>query len=136
MYLIDTNVWLERLLEQERSSEVNLFLNVLASDRFSISDFAFHSIDVVLCSLKKQGAFLQFAQAIFTNGSVHLIHLLPEDSIKIVQVSEKFNLDFDDAYQYTSAEKYNLILVSFDSDYDRTERGRKTPAQVLKELQV
>ena len=26
MYLVDTNVWLERLLDQERSSEVGQFL--------------------------------------------------------------------------------------------------------------
>jgi predicted nucleic acid-binding protein len=46
-------------------------------------------------------------------------------------VAERFNLDFDDAYQYTAAEKYDLTLVSFDSDFDHTERGRKTPAEVL-----
>ena len=28
-----------------------------------------------------------------------------------------------------------LTLVSFDADFDRTERGRKTPADVLKEPQ-
>jgi hypothetical protein len=39
-------------------------------------------------------------------------------------------LDFDDAYQYTAAEKHNLILLSFDTDFDRTSRGRKTPAMV------
>lgn len=27
---------------------------------------------------------------------------------------------------YVIAEKYNLTLVSFDNDFDRTERGRHT----------
>jgi predicted nucleic acid-binding protein len=36
----------------------------------------------------------------------------------------------DDAYQYVAAEKYNLTLVSLDSDFDRTERGRQTLAQI------
>jgi predicted nucleic acid-binding protein len=45
-------------------------------------------------------------------------------------VRRKFGLDFDDAYQYLAAVKYNLTLVSFDSDFDRTERGRRTPAEV------
>ena len=31
----------------------------------------------------------------------------------------RFKLDYDDAYQYALAEKDNLILVSFDSDFDR-----------------
>lgn len=39
-----------------------------------------------------------------------------------------------DAYQYTAAEKYGLTLVSLDGDFDRTERGRKTPAEVLESL--
>ena len=43
----------------------------------------------------------------------------------------EFNLDFDDAYQYTAAEKHDLTIVSFDADFDRTKRGRKTPWEVL-----
>ena len=42
-----------------------------------------------------------------------------------------FGLDFDDAYQYTATEKYGLTIVSFDSDFDRTERGRRTPGEML-----
>lgn len=60
-----------------------------------------------------------------------MIHLEPEDTEHLVRVIEQFNLDFDDAYQYVAAEKYNLALVSFDSDFDHTERGRKTPAEAL-----
>jgi len=44
---------------------------------------------------------------------------------------EKFKLDFDDAYQYVAAEKYDLIIISFDADFDITERGRKTPKEIL-----
>lgn len=44
------------------------------------------------------------------------------------------NLDFDDAYQYVAAEKYTLTLVSFDADFDRTERGKKTPGEIRGEL--
>jgi predicted nucleic acid-binding protein len=51
---------------------------------------------------------------------------------KVIQASRRFKLDYDDAYQYALAEKYNLILVSFDSDFDRTKRGKATPADILK----
>jgi predicted nucleic acid-binding protein len=74
---------------------------------------------------------LRFVRDAFLDGAVALIHLEPGDTEYIVRVAERFNLDFDDAYQYTAAEKYDLTLVSFDSDFDRTERGRKTPAEVL-----
>jgi len=46
------------------------------------------------------------------------------------EVMDRFKLDFDDAYQYCSAEKYHLTLVSFDGDFDRTDRGRMTPEHV------
>jgi predicted nucleic acid-binding protein len=36
-------------------------------------------------------------------------------------------LDFDDSYQYAVAQKYGLEIMSFDADFDRTEKGRKIP---------
>jgi predicted nucleic acid-binding protein len=50
----------------------------------------------------------------------------------VIQASRRFKLDYDDAYQYALAEKYNLILVSFDGDFDRTKRGKATPADIFK----
>ena len=32
---------------------------------------------------------------------------------------------------YAVAEKYDLQIISFDKDFDLTERGRKEPAEVL-----
>jgi|GEM_PF-3295227 len=31
----------------------------------------------------------------------------------------------------TNAEKYALTLISFDKDFDKTDRGRKTPQELL-----
>lgn len=53
MYLLDTNVWLERLLDQERSNEVGQFLDRVSSEQLFITDFAFHSIGVVLTKLNR-----------------------------------------------------------------------------------
>ncbi|MBI3302674.1 MAG: PIN domain-containing protein, partial [Deltaproteobacteria bacterium] len=60
-----------------------------------------------------------------------MISLVAEDMAAVIKAAQRFNLDFDDAYQYATAEKYGLTLVSFDGDFDRTERGRKSPAQIL-----
>lgn len=38
----------------------------------------------------------------------------------------------DDAYQYVAAAKYGFTIVSFDSDFDQTHCGRKTPAEIVK----
>lgn len=37
----------------------------------------------------------------------------------------------DDAYQYAAAERYGVEIVSFDGDFDGTERGRVTPADIV-----
>ena len=41
-------------------------------------------------------------------------------------------MDYDDAYQYAVAEKHNLIIVSLDRHFDMTDRGRRTPDEILK----
>ena len=60
-----------------------------------------------------------------------LLSLHQEDTEQLISVAQRFSLDFDDAYQYTVAEKYDLHIVSFDTDFDKTARGRLTPQQVL-----
>ncbi|GIW96235.1 MAG: PIN domain nuclease [Pirellulaceae bacterium] len=133
MYLLDTNVWLERFLEQEKAEEVRDFLNQTPSYKLCLTDFAFHSIGVVLSRLGKGEAFVRFVRDAFVDGAVTLVRLAPEDMEALVQIMEREYLDFDDAYQYRAAEKHGLVIVSFDADFDRTALGRKTPAQVLQE---
>jgi len=65
------------------------------------------------------------------HAGVRVVTLSVEDLDLVVEIAQKFELDFDDAYQYTFAEKYNLTIISFDADFDRTKRGRKTPWEVL-----
>jgi len=132
MYLVDTNVWLERFLEQEKAEDVRRFLETVASDEMFVTDFALHSIGIALTRLGQEDALLRFVRDAFVDGAVTLIHLEPEATERIVQAMGEFKLDFGDAYQYVAAEKHDLILVSFDSHFDRTARGRKDPAEVLK----
>ncbi|MGA3324644.1 MAG: hypothetical protein ABSF45_09225 [Terriglobia bacterium] len=41
------------------------------------------------------------------------------------------NLFFDDAYQYSAAQRHGLRIVSFDADFDRTTEGRLLPTDAL-----
>ena len=131
MYLLDTNVWLERLLDREHSEDVARFLNRIPGDHLFITDFSLHSIGVILARLKQAGALVRFLDDAFNYGAVRLVHLMPPDLAQVVERISQFHLDFDDAYQYVAAEKYDLILVSFDKDFDRTGRKRKTPGEIL-----
>lgn len=131
MYLLDTNIWLERMLDQARSEEVGQLLDQVPSDQLSMTDFSLHSIGVILHRLNRQDEFLRFVQDVFIDGAVGLISLEPADMERLVAVGDHFGLDFDDAYQYVAAEMYDVELVSFDGDFDRTERGRITPGEIV-----
>ena len=86
---------------------------------------------MILARFGETEALRSFVKDAFSDGDVTLLHLMPEDTEYILQVMRKFSLDYDDAYQYVAAEKYNLIIVSFDADFERTIRGRKSPGEVL-----
>jgi predicted nucleic acid-binding protein len=129
MYLVDTNIWLERLLEQERSDEVGEFLSAVHSDQMGITDFSLHSIGVITTRLKRPDIFTVFVNDTCIEGAVNIISLVPGHLQKLVHSMTLYHLDFDDAYQYTAADEHGLVLVSFDTDFDRTPLQRMTPKQ-------
>ena len=53
-FLIDTNVWLELLLEQDRAPEVSEFLSKVNPRTVAIAEFAVYSIGIILVRLKNQ----------------------------------------------------------------------------------
>ena len=67
MYLLDTNIWLERLLDQDKSEEVERLLNQVPTDQLLITDFSFHSIGVALSRLRRVEGLLRF---VTTRGAV------------------------------------------------------------------
>ena len=133
--LIDTNVLLEIILNQPRAEECKSLLSTNAENDFSLTDFSLHSIGLSLFRQKRQDAFSVFLKDMFVEAGLNIVALSEEDMDLVVQHSRKFNLDFDDAYQYVTPERHDLVIVSFDRDFDHTERGRKTPADVLAQSQ-
>jgi predicted nucleic acid-binding protein len=102
----------------------------IVEHQFFISDYSVHSIGLLLFRRKQHETLRQFLMEMITDAVI--ITSLPlDDTGSVVEAAKRFGLDFDDAYQYVSAEKYGLTLISFDSDFDRTERGGKLPSQVL-----
>ncbi|MDN3513880.1 MAG: PIN domain-containing protein [Candidatus Brocadia sp.] len=131
-YFIDTNIFLEIILDQGKSREARAFLSKIENHEFFMSDFSLHSIGILLFQQKQHAIFQLFLKDMIFNTVVVIISLSINDMPAVSNVSQRFNIDFDDAYQYVIAEKYGLTIISFDSDFDRTERGRITPAKVLK----
>jgi len=131
MYLIDTNVLLEIMLSQERAEEAKQFLDRSPRENLHLSDFSLHSIGLTLLRRQMHDDFMKFVDDLLIGGGVRLVRLSARDMRSVADTAQRFSLDFDDAYQYVAAEKYGLAIVSFDSDFDRTERRRKTPSEIL-----
>ena len=123
------------LLEQERLADARNLIQTVPLGEIAITDFAIHSIGIIMSNERKEADFRRFVSDVLLDTPIVVLHLSSGDLTRVLDARELFNLDFDDAYQYVAAEKHNLTLVSFDADFDRTERGRKTPADVLKGLQ-
>ena len=133
MYLIDTNIWLERLLNQQQSDIAGEFLAAIPSENLAMSDFTFHSIALALTRRQLAESLQAFIQDVFLEGNTKLLSLSPIDMRSILAAMKDENLDYDDAYQYVVAKRYDLVLISFDTDFDGTTEGRKTPQEVLAE---
>jgi predicted nucleic acid-binding protein len=133
MYLVDTNIWLERLLDQERSAEVGRFLSGVTTERLLMTDFTLHSIGIILSRLGRGEVLLRFVEDVFVEGGVTLVSVQPVVMHQVINVMERFGLDFDDAYQYVAAEQTGAVIVSYDEDFDRTVRRRQTPVEVFGE---
>jgi len=129
--LLDTNIFLEIILEQERAEEARRLISKVEGYEFFVSDYSVHSIGILLFHKKRFETFREFLMDVIFNTGVVVVGLSALEMERVIQVAQQFNLDFDDAYQYTVAEYYGLTIVSFDSDFDRTSKGRKVPGDLI-----
>ncbi len=130
-YLVDTNVWLKRLLDQDKSEVVSRFLDTISLEQIYISDFALHSIGVILSRFKRFEILERFIKDIFFNGRIAQVTLSPYDLIDVISSMERYGLDFDDSYQLSVSIKYDMIIVTFDKDFDIEGIRKISPEQIL-----
>ena len=114
MYLIDTNIFLEILLNQNKSQDCKKFLSNNIEKLF-ISDFSLHSIGVILLRQGYSKLYKKFITDVLPK--VQITTLPKDDYAKILPIKDKFGLDFDDSYQYCISDVYNYKLVTLDQDF-------------------
>jgi len=129
--LVDTNIFIEVLLNQASAGDARIFLENRKGHELYISDFALHSIGLLLFRHKQHQVFRQFLQDVIDRSGVGMVSLSAPEMDAVVDTATKFNLDFDDAYQYSAATRHGLKIVSLDADFDRTTDGRLLPTDVL-----
>ncbi len=130
MYLVDSNIILEFLLDQERADEARTFLQSTPSQSLFITEFALYSICLSLTRHQLNQELMQFLDDV-SNGEVNIVRLSPQDLKDVITAREEFTLDFDDGYQYVAARKHGLTLVTFDRNFTRTDIERVSPSQAI-----
>lgn len=130
-YLLDTNIWLERLLDQDNSDLVKKLLNTIPLNQLFISDFSLHSIGVILSKHNKFDVLESFIKDLFYEGNIEQIALEPNDFSEIISNIRKYKLDFDDAYQLSISNKYQMTIVTFDKDFDVDGIRKANPKELV-----
>ena len=115
MFLIDTNIFLEILLKQDKRKKCKKFLDENTRNLY-IADFSLHSIGVILFRYNKADIFQKFIEDFIIN--VRLLSLPKELYEEVVLAKKYFKLDFDDAYHYAVAKYYELKVVTMDRDFE------------------
>ena len=118
-YLVDTNVFLEILLDQSGRSKCEAFLQRETGAAW-ISDFSLHSVGVLLLRRKRADLFTRFINDMLPELTV--LSLDSEAYTKVVEAHSNFTLDFDDSYQFCVATENHLQIATQDKDFDRVTR--------------
>ena len=116
--LVDTNVFLEVLLGQGNKERWKKFLQDNAG-LCGLSDFSLHSIGVIAFRGRRESAYHSFLQDALPD--LALLHLEKTQYGVLLEARQRFDLDFDDAYQFVLAKSRQLTLVTQDRHFDRVK---------------
>ena len=118
MFLLDTNIFLEIALSQEKEDICKDFIRKNKSKSY-ISDFSLHSIGIILFRYGQKDSFALFLEDVLSK--IRVISLPLEKRKDLPIISNTFNLDYDDSYQAAICKEYSLQLVTMDKDFKRAE---------------
>ncbi|MCX8183156.1 MAG: PIN domain-containing protein [Crenarchaeota archaeon] len=131
MLLVDTNIFLELFLGQEKAEECEKFLQKISDGEFEavVSKFTIHAIEAILNKSELILAFLRNVQGAL---GLNVYETSVEDEMAASMLMDKAGLDFDDAIQYYLAKKLGVeAIVSYDKHFDKTDMKRKEPSEFL-----
>jgi predicted nucleic acid-binding protein len=120
MYLLDTNIFLEILLGQQKQEVCKKFI-IKNQGKCFISDFTLYSIGIALF---RKNLFEEYE--IFFNevaSTLFLRSLSLSRQTQLAKTAKKLKFDYDDAYQYEVAKQFELIVVTMDNDFKRLKES-------------
>ena len=116
--LVDTNIFLEILLTQEKKNICKKFLEK-NKNNITVSDFSVHSIGLFLYREKRHETFTKFNLDILQSIRILSLHQNKYNDLEVL--AKRHNLDFDDVYQSKIALEYDLKIATLDSDFKKIQ---------------
>lgn len=131
MYLIDTNIFLEILLEQDKCEECEALLSKISqsSELFYISSFTLHSIEVIMIRNERIDELTEFLSDVLASRIIR-IDTNTNEELNILKIMKKLKLDFDDSIQFYICQKNDFQIISYDKHFDKTPIKRLEPNDI------
>ena len=64
-------------------------------------------------------------------GGTLLLSLDTVDLLDVITNIQKYKLDFDDSYQFSIAQKYDLTIITFDKDFNVKGIKKNSPDEII-----
>jgi predicted nucleic acid-binding protein len=134
MYLIDTNIFLEVLLSQNRKGECENFLEQVRTGKTVgvVTDFTVHSIIVIMDNSGKLKELRTFLLSLVAYKGLKVYYTALREELEALDIAISQHLDMDDAIQYSTALELGCeAIISFDKHFDNLKIARKDPKNAL-----
>jgi len=131
LILVDTNIFLELLLDQKRADECEKFLNKLSRGELEgvVTRYTIHAIETMLNSPDE---ILLFLRNVENSIGLYVYETDNEDEMAIAMLMKEIKRDFDDTLQYYVAKKLGAkAIVSFDRHFDGLDIPRAEPKDYI-----
>lgn len=134
MYLIDSNIFLEVLLEQKKSEECKTFLEKVKDGKIScfISNFNLDSILLIVWSKTNDiKPMKDFLLSMLSYDGLSFYSISMEDRINALKHMKLYNLDFEDSLTLQAAISTRSKIISFDKHFDKLPVKRLEPKDII-----
>ena len=135
-YLIDTNIFLELLLNRAFKDDCAQLLKEVEIGNLEayVSSFSIHSIEVILSNFNKEKELKIFLSSIIDFEGLFVYTTNLEEELEAIEEMEN-GLDFDDALQSFVTKRLKASIISYDKHFDKIKGlKRLTPSDILKTL--
>jgi predicted nucleic acid-binding protein len=132
-YLVDTNIFVEFLLDQERADESLQIMERIERGELDayVTSFALHSIAVILDRRNDMDLLEKFFDRVIQAKGLRVYQTEPIEEKSITTLTRTVKLDFDDTLHYHVASMLGATLMSFDRGFDATDLKRVEPSALL-----